>query len=100
MIVRPDSRFRNAARYHVQPGDLNYWGLPKRAKIEDGEPYVTHYYAENERPDQISTTYYNTPYLGWVITEVNDLFRWWDELDVGQAIKIPTRETLARILGS
>jgi hypothetical protein len=100
MIVRGDSRFRNAALYNIQPGDLRYWGLPVRVKLNDGEPYVTHYYKEGERPDQIATYYYSNPHLGWVIVEVNDIFRWWDELVVGQPIKIPTRESLARMLGS
>jgi len=100
MIIRPDSRFRNAALYTVQPGDVRYWGLTARAKLDSGDEYVTHYVGEDERLDQIAATYYGNPYLQWVLAEVNDLFRWWDELEAGSALKIPTREALARILGS
>ena len=100
MIIRSDSRFRNAALYTVQPGDARYWGLPVRARLENADEYVTHYVSENERLDQIAASYYGNPYLQWVLAEVNDLFRWWDELEVGAALKIPTREALARIFGA
>ena len=96
MRIRSDSRFRTTALYAVD--DEQRWGLPARAKLDDEDQYVIHRASDGERMDQIATRYYGNPRLWWVIAEVNDLFRWWDEIETGVEIKIPTREALARIL--
>lgn len=96
MKVKASSRLVTVPLYQMDDGALE-WGLPKRLRLQDGDDYVVHYYAEDERLDTLARTYLGNDRLDWVIIEVNDIQWPWD-ITVGTALKIPTQATLGKLI--
>lgn len=88
----PTSRYKNTNIYEGPDGDYKYyygiWNIP----TIDEQPqdiYYTIQAGETRRLDRIAFLYYDNYNLWWVIAAANNIIDPFDELKVGQVIRIP-----------
>lgn len=66
--------------------------------MNDTMYYFTHKAENDEWWDNISSSYYGTPNLWWVVCLMNDVINPFEELEAGQEIKIMKEEHLYQLL--
>lgn len=70
-----------------------------KSSIENNDSYFYTYTIDTEDWwDSISTKFYETPFLYWVICMVNNITNPYEEIDEGQIIKVLKEEYLYQIL--
>ena len=75
--------------YYYNTLDKKYiYGIT--AQLNKNTPYSLHKVKLNETLDSIALDYYNNPTFFWVIAYFNNIEDVFEELELGQQLKIPT----------
>lgn len=98
--LRDYSRFRGQKIYRYPDGRL-YFGTFSKPSFPESARDVHHTVVEGQelRLDLIAYSYYRTPELWWVIALVNDIVSPFDEIEVGDVLRIPNISTVISVLG-
>lgn len=85
------SRYKNTDIYKNPADNLFYYGI-WTIPVIDKQPQDIYYVIEaggSRRLDKVAQNFYNNYLLWWIIATANDIIDPFDELEVGQTIRIP-----------
>lgn len=82
------SRYTSFPYYYHEEDDKYIYGTT--AQLEDSIGYVEHIVGKFDSFDSLALKYYNNPTLYWVICDFNKIQDPYQELVMGQRIRIPS----------
>lgn len=103
LVPLPDESVHSFSRFFKQPiylvSNIKFWGTYQFPEIPVSPFDTYHIVAELDvyRLDLIAYKYYSTPELWWIIALVNQIFFEFDEMEVGQVLRIPDKGTLTTL---
>lgn len=91
-MAKPYSRYRKSILVKDETGD---WIAPVTPFVDTKERRddFVHIVEAGDRLDSLAWQYFANPGLWWVLAEYNDL-TWFQNIEIGQALRIPSFETL------
>lgn len=86
------SRYSPFPYYYNKDDNKYVYGLT--AYLDDSSPYVIHTIVEGDTFDSLALKYYNNPTFFWVICSFNHVSNPFENLVVGETLKIPSMNSL------
>ena len=88
-------QYERVSRYAVFPYYFNnidkkyIYGITSHLKTQDVS-FVSHKIVEGDTLDTLALYYYNSPTFFWIIADFNNILDPYEDLKVGETLKIPT----------
>ncbi len=85
------NRYRNSFLVRDEAGD---WVSPVQPFTDSRERRsdILHTVVDHDRLDALASKYLGSPLLWWIIAEYNEIL-WFQDLEVGEVLRIPSFET-------
>jgi len=99
VILPINSRFKDTTLYTDTNNDT-FFGTWKRIEIQDTTEFIYYQIKASDigRLDLLAYDYYGDPTLDWVIMDFNSIVDPIFGLEIGQKIKIPSKDQVLRAL--
>lgn len=98
-VLRNNSRYVLGGQSEVSPGFLEWWNKDFLATDSTDVIYILEKKFE-QRPDLLSYSFYDDPYLWWVICQYNSVLDFNTEFVEGLILRIPTKTRVTALLSS